>query len=58
MTNPRWKARPEGANWGDWGENDQLGRLNLLDHNKVLQGVAEVKVGKTFCLSLPWITRG
>ena len=53
MANSRWKVRPEGANWGDWGENDQLGRLNLLDHNKVLQGVAEVKVGKTFCLSLP-----
>lgn len=49
----KWKQRPEGSTWGEWGEDDQLGRLNLIDKEKVLQGVAEVKVGKTFCLSLP-----
>lgn len=49
----RWTIRPEGSTWGDWGEDDQLGRLNLIDRNKVLQGIAEVKEGKTFCLSLP-----
>jgi kynurenine formamidase len=49
----RWVNRPEGSNWGDFGENDQQGRLNLINEQKVLQGVAEVKVGKTFCLSLP-----
>jgi hypothetical protein len=27
--------------------------MNLVDARKVLQGVAEVQVGKTFCLSLP-----
>ena len=53
MTNSRWENRPEGSNWGDFGENDQLGRLNLVDQNKVLQGAAEIKTGKTFCLSLP-----
>ena len=26
----RWKRRPEGSTWGDWGDDDQLGRLNLL----------------------------
>ena len=26
----RWKQRPEGSNWGDYGPDDQLGRLNLL----------------------------
>lgn len=51
--NKRWQIRPEGSTWGDWGENDQLGRLNLIDEKKVLQGIAEVKTGKTFCLSLP-----
>ena len=51
--NKRWKRRPSGSNWGDFGEEDQLGRLNLIDENKVLQGMAEVRVGKTFCLSLP-----
>lgn len=49
----RWKVRPQNSTWGDWGENDQLGRLNLITPDKVLQGVREVKEGKTFCLSLP-----
>jgi len=49
----RWKIRPENSTWGDWGENDQLGRLNLITTEKVIQGIAEVKEGKTFCLSLP-----
>lgn len=49
----RWKIRPEHATWGDWGEDDQLGRLNLITPEKVKQGIAEVKEGKTFCLSLP-----
>lgn len=53
MTNPRWKRRPEGSTWGDFGPDDQLGRLNWLTPEKVLQGVAEVKAGKSFCLSLP-----
>jgi kynurenine formamidase len=50
---PRWKRRPEGSTWGDWGPDDQLGRLNLLTPEKVKQGVAEVKEGLSFCLSLP-----
>ena len=53
MTKPRWTRRPEGSNWGDFGEDDQLGRLNFIDEAKVLQGAAEIRVGKTFCLSLP-----
>ncbi|XBS71710.1 cyclase family protein [Acerihabitans sp. KWT182] len=49
----RWTQRPDDATWGDFGPDDQLGRLNLLTPEKVLQGVAEVKTGQTFCLSLP-----
>jgi len=49
----RWVRRPDGSNWGDFGPDDELGRLNLLTPEKVLQGIAEVKIGKTFCLSLP-----
>jgi hypothetical protein len=51
--NARWTRRPEGSTWGDFGLDDEKGRLNLLTPAKVLQGIAEVKVGKTFCLSLP-----
>lgn len=49
----RWKHRPEGSTWGDWGDDDQLGRLNLLTPEKVRQGVAEVVEGLSFCLSIP-----
>ncbi|MDW8844793.1 cyclase family protein [Erwinia sp. MMLR14_017] len=49
----RWKKRPPLSTWGDFGPDDQLGRLNLLTAEKVLEGVAEVHEGQTFCLSLP-----
>ena len=49
----RWKQRPPGSNWGDFGPDDQAGRMNLLTPEKVRQGVAEVQHGLTFNLSLP-----
>lgn len=53
MKNNRWTKRPDQSTWGDWGANDQLGRLNLITPEKVREAVAEVKEGRTFCLSLP-----
>ncbi|GAC1595361.1 MAG: cyclase family protein [Candidatus Velthaea sp.] len=49
----RWTHRPAGSTWGDYGADDQLGRVNLLTPEKVKEGVAEVQHGLTFCLSLP-----
>jgi kynurenine formamidase len=49
----RWKQRPPGSNWGDFGDDDQLGRMNLLTPQKVLAAVREVREGRSFCLSLP-----
>src|SRR3954468_7697747 len=49
----RWTQRPPGSTWGDWGDDDELGRINLLTPEKVLQGVGEGRPGETFCLSLP-----
>ncbi len=49
----RWKQRPPGSTWGDWGDDDELGRINLLTPEKVLEGVREVEAGVSFCLSLP-----
>ena len=49
----RWKQRPPGSTWGDWGDDDELGRINLLTPEKVLEGVREVEAGISFCLSLP-----
>ena len=49
----RWRRRPDGSTWGDYGPDDQLGRMNELNPEKVKQGIAEVREGRTFCLSLP-----
>ena len=49
----RWKKRPEGSNWGDFGPDDQLGRLNLLTAERVRQAAREIQTGRSFCLSLP-----
>jgi hypothetical protein len=49
----RWKRRPEGSNWGDFGPDDQLGAMNLVGREQVLKGLAEVSAGETFSLSLP-----
>ncbi|HET9349726.1 MAG TPA: cyclase family protein, partial [Burkholderiales bacterium] len=53
MKNKRWQQRPPNSNWGDFGEDDQRGRMNWVTPEKVLQGVREVKEGLTFVLSLP-----
>lgn len=52
-TTRRWKQRPEGSTWGDFGEDDQLGRLNLLTPTKVQEALKEVHEGLSFCLSMP-----
>src|SRR3970040_2672135 len=49
----RWSQRPPHSNWGEFGPDDQRGRMNLVTREKVLQGAAEVKEGISFCLSLP-----
>lgn len=53
QTQQRWKQRPEGSNWGDFGPDDELGRLNLLTDERRLAAIREVKEGKVFILSLP-----
>ena len=49
----RWVQQPAGSRWGEFGADDQRGRMNLVTPRKVLQGVAEVKSGRSFVLSLP-----
>ncbi|HKU43576.1 MAG TPA: cyclase family protein [Polyangiales bacterium] len=55
MTSPttRWKHRPDGSNWGEFGADDQLGRLNWLTPEKLRRAAAEVREGLAFGLSLP-----
>jgi kynurenine formamidase len=52
-TSPRWKHRPDGSNWGEFGADDQLGRLNLITPERRRAAVAEVREGLAFGLSLP-----
>src|SRR5262245_438456 len=53
VTTRRWTQRPDGSTWGDFGDDDELGRVNLMTPEKVLQGAREVEAGISFCLSLP-----
>ena len=41
----RWKHRSEGSNWGDFGADDQMGKLNLLGPETVRRAVSEVGGG-------------
>ncbi|HWE70908.1 MAG TPA: cyclase family protein [Acidimicrobiales bacterium] len=41
------------SNWGRWGDDDQLGTLNLIDPAARLRGVASVRDGRAFPLGLP-----
>ena len=47
------ETSPRGANWGDFGPDDQLGRLNLITPERIRAAAAEIRAGHTFCLSLP-----
>ncbi|MBS0378717.1 MAG: cyclase family protein [Proteobacteria bacterium] len=49
----RFRQRPEGSNWGDFGPDDQRGRMNLLTPQRRLAAVREVQEGLVFSLSLP-----
>lgn len=49
----RWKERPAGSNWGDFGEDDQLGSLNHITAAEIRAAAQLVREGRTFCLSLP-----
>lgn len=49
----RWTNRPDGSNWGDFGPDDEFGRLNLLTPERVQAAAREIKEGRSFGLSLP-----
>lgn len=51
--NDRWSIRPPGSNWGDFGADDQIGRLNLITPERRRKAAEEVREGIAFCLSLP-----
>jgi kynurenine formamidase len=40
-------------NWGRWGDDDEIGTLNLITPDVVQRGAAAVQTGRTFALALP-----
>lgn len=46
-------TNPEVTNWGRWGEDDELGTLNLITPERILSAVRLVKKGRTYNLSVP-----
>ena len=44
------------SNWGRWGDDDELGALNLITPEKRLEAVALVETGQTASLAHDWIT--
>jgi kynurenine formamidase len=49
----RRQVRPEHSNWVDFGDDDQIGRLNLITPARRRKAAEEVVEGLAFCLSLP-----
>ncbi|MCC6535276.1 MAG: cyclase family protein [Burkholderiales bacterium] len=49
----RWQHRPVGSNWGEFGEDDQHGRMNLVTAELRCRALAEARLGEVFVLSHP-----
>ncbi|MFN2589868.1 MAG: cyclase family protein [Actinomycetota bacterium] len=45
-------------NWGRWGNDDEIGTLNLITADVVKKAVATVREGKRFSLAIPLSQRG
>lgn len=44
---------PKGSAWGVFGDNDELGTINLLTPERVKAAAASIRTGKLFALNLP-----
>jgi len=44
---------PAGAAWGVFGDNDEVGTINLLTPDRVLAATSSIRTGKVFALNLP-----
>jgi kynurenine formamidase len=46
------------SNWGRWGEDDQIGALNMVGAEQVTRAASLVRRGRTFSLTLPYDQAG
>src|SRR6478735_8749776 len=47
----RTDGRPSGTAWGVFGDDDEVGTINLLDAARVLAGIREVRDGEVHSLN-------
>jgi hypothetical protein len=47
---PLKQGDPKGSAWGLWGEDDELGTLNLITEDVMKAAASEVKLGKAINL--------
>ena len=40
-------------NWGRWGDDDEIGTINLITADVVKAAAAEIQTGKRFALGIP-----
>ena len=55
MAMPEWfhELAAEVRNWGRWGDDDEIGTINLIDVDARRRGAASVVSGRAFSLALP-----
>ena len=50
---PVREGAPAGAAWGVFGDDDQIGTINLLTPATVVEAAGSIRSGRTFALNLP-----
>lgn len=48
----------EVSNWGRWGDSDEVGTLNHIQPQDIVEAARLVRTGKVFSLSIPFDDRG
>lgn len=48
-----WSDNLDYSNWGRWGATDQIGALNFITPEKIVQAAKLITKGKVYSLSLP-----
>lgn len=50
---PVRKGAPKGAAWGVFGDDDEVGTINLMTPERVVAAVSSIRSGKVFAMNLP-----
>ena len=53
-----WTTAERCRNWGRWGDDDEIGTLNFITPEKVVEAARLVKQGKVISMGLPYDSNG